>query len=1272
MSQQQTVLRVKLDNVNQSGGIPEYDFLDLYSDIPIKINKSIAEIEDISKRNSDYSIGLALPGSKRNNKFFESYFNVDSASLYFNANSSVQCKVLIDERIVFTGYLRLNKVSVMNSKVEYDITLYSTIGDLFGQIGNNLLIDLDFDDSEYTFNHVFTQNRVGELWTQSNFFRDSEYPYPYFYPIVHNGYNYENVSGATLPNFTGVTEDQTRLYTTTSPLSGWTSAPAAYAAGVQEYYINSPLYALRDNQLKPGLNIWSLIQLIFKTYGYEISGTFFNTPWIKSLYLYGYFSSEGTKFSYKLNNIETLPLSGVDVTFLQTGVSGDTGNAIVTKRGTGIPCYCLDDIPNIQMVWTTPTFIQNYTIPSGTSGVTQTVTGKTFNTTFSQSTYVPKGNTLNLKYFPKAVGTTVAYNDGDFIDFSLVIDQNIKQIDLLSSIAKKFNLVFIPDPDYPNKIMVEPYDYYVGTGQIYDWTPKLSYDKGFTVEPALNYLESNYTFTDLEDNDEGNRIFKIQNNRIYGQNNVYNPTSYKSTTGKTDTIFSPELIRKWDNNIGLPLGLNYSASSEQSSYDNQIRWLYKGVKTKPKIFFWLMGLNPFIDKVGEVFDYFLSGVNTYTVKTLPSTGTTSRSEYAYVPAVSHTMPMGMKDSEKINNDTFCILFNSELPTDVGVQTYSTYTENDVYNKFYSNRITNIYNPNTRYVSGYFDLKYSDVQNLKWNDVIKIQEQYFIINKLSEFNLTNRELTKVELLQFNVNPQTYPTRYFKYTYCDNPSVCYKIKTDFNEPNLRKNSFIWSLWYDNQVGSLSTQTTGFTSTFRYYDNDAGKEFYVPYTMNEITEDDYNNGGCYDYYTCDTLLSVLYGFDAVSYMYGSNWFNSGYTKTGVNVWNNCADFTTTKNSYGINLGSSTRYGTNPCIPTPTPTPTPTITSTPTLTPTPSPTPTATNAPTFTPTPTPTPTPIPFVNDGKFILTYQTGNRQTLQTSSNTGGTFSNVTVSTQLENWSDVSINRAGDLFVASSKNTSTGTTDGSIFQSTDAYTWTKNSAAGSKAWSSVDVSSYSNVWCASVYNGSIYYSTNSGSTFTEITGVTKNWSKIVLNKFNGSTFYAVAKDTTDYIYKYSGGTMVPITGAGQRNWYDVSVSDNGQYVLGVYALTGSTAGGIYLSTNYGSSFSYVSVPYSMDFNGPVSCDISSTGQYMIVTSREFQEILISQNYGSTFFEPSNTFAGTYTPNYCAMSQSGKFMSVDGDTSYLAQSSDFGSNFSLNFSTSAVTRGQISYNK
>lgn len=926
-----------------------FDILDLYSDIPIKINKSFSEIQDISKRNSDYTIGLSIPGSKKNNRFFENFFNVDAVSLYFNATKRQQVDVLLGDQPLFRGYMKLNKVSVLNSKIEYDITLYSIVADLFGNIGNNLLRDLNFFDTDYTFNHIFSFAETTRLFYQSNFYQDQVNPYPYFYPIVHNGYNYYSVSGATLPNLSGTTSgatltDQTRLYTSTV-VGSWTGYTAAQADGWQPYYINSNNSGLRDNQLKPALSIWNLIQLIFKTYGYKVKSDFFNTPWFKSLYLYGYFSSPDTKFSFTITNIEQLPLEGVEVIF-----SADTTNnvsAIVCKLGTGIPCYCLDDI-NVRLHYSdyyNPDYTFDVPIPNATSGVTisNTTIGLPFN--YGQSLNTATADISTLKFFPKKIGDTVNFVDGNLVDFSTVIDPVIKQIDLLGSIAKKFNLVFIPDPEVANQVIIEPFDFYIGTGKVYDWTQKISYDKGFTVEPAINFIESNVVLTDLDDGDEGNRIFKLQNNRIYGVQNFYGPTDFKTTEKKIETIFSPELIRKWDSNIGLPLGINYSASSQQDT-DNQVRWLYKGVKSKPKLMFWSSGFNPFIDRVNEVYKY-NQGFSSYQIYMQPSnaTGSTSVSAYDVIPTISHTMPMGIPDDQKINNDSLSILFNSELPTNIGVQTYNTYTEQDTFNIFYNNRFTNIYDPNTRFVSGYFDLKYSDILNLKPQDVIKLQEQYFIVNKIQDFNLTNRELTKVELLQFNVNPSTYPTRYFSYFYCDNPSVCYKLKTDFTNPNMRDTNFIWSIYYDHQVGSLTGSTTGFTSTLRDFRIGPVTLNYVPYTMKEITKDQYVTGGCSNF-ICDPMMQHFYTslntpllFALATFWLGTK---SGTNWTGVNVFENCTAFNTAATTYGILTGSSIYYGSNTCLATPTPTPTP---GGPTATPTPTP-----GGPTPTPTPTPT----------------------------------------------------------------------------------------------------------------------------------------------------------------------------------------------------------------------------------------------------------------------------------------------------------------------------------
>jgi uncharacterized delta-60 repeat protein len=275
------------------------------------------------------------------------------------------------------------------------------------------------------------------------------------------------------------------------------------------------------------------------------------------------------------------------------------------------------------------------------------------------------------------------------------------------------------------------------------------------------------------------------------------------------------------------------------------------------------------------------------------------------------MPMGLADQYKINNDSLCILFNSEQPTDtIGVQTYNTYTENDMYNTFYKNRITNIYDPNTRFVSGYFDLNYAEISNLRVNDVIRINEQFFIVNKIEDYNLTNRELTKVELIQFNVSPQTYPTRYFTYQYCDNSNYCYKLKTDFTQPNLLDTNFVWSNYYDHQVGLLTGSTTGFTSTIYNFNTGSFQVEYIPYTMNEISEDSYNNLDCYDI-TCDTLMNKEYSnsLDRLG-VFRPFWESTGYT--GANVFQSCSTFNTARSSYGIITGSSLTYGETPCIST------------------------------------------------------------------------------------------------------------------------------------------------------------------------------------------------------------------------------------------------------------------------------------------------------------------------------------------------------------------------
>lgn len=927
--------------------ILSYDTLDLYTDIPLKLNKSFAELQDIGKRNSDYSVGLSLPGSKKNNAFFENYFNVDTNSLYFDVTKRVNIDVLMNDEKYFSGYMRLNKVSVLNSKVEYDVTLYSTVADLYGQMGNNLLKDLDYNDMDWHFNHYFNVYNTSAAWNQNTLQNGRIIPSLWMYPVVHNGYEYTgdtvNLSGGTATN-------QTRLYTTTNQIGTYaTYADYVTANGTSaDYRINSPKNPILDNQLKPSLNMYALIQLMFKNYGYTIKSDFFETPWFKLLYMYGYYSFDGTKFGYKTPVPQTLPLEGVDVLLVESIVEDGSNfpcgtqyfytirkyDIYVVKKGTGIPCLSSDQI-NITLDYlfypcyggpAIPTPV-SLTIPPNTTGTTYQWTSNQYvdcgsGCPYSLEYYQNFGLNLSqsnvgsssapLAYAPLPPNTNVVFTENTYVDFSLVIDTNIKQIDILSSLAKKFNLVIIPDPDVPNQMIIEPYDYYIGSGVIYDWTDKLSFDKGFTVQPALNFIESELILTDQEDGDEANKTYKDRNKLIYGQNIVYNPTDFKSQTKKIDTIFSPEVIRKWDNNVGIPLGINYAGQSnnQPSGGSEKVVWKYTGIKSKPRLIYNLGNLSPFLDTVGESFNFGSSfRINNMFFRIQPSTGVNPGSPgpdgntYAIGslvnPVVSHTMPYGNPDSNKINNDSICVLFNSQEPDDIGlgIPTFNAYTDQDVYNLFYSNRVDNLYNKNTRFLQGKFDLKLSDVKNLQPKDLIKIQEQYFYVNKLEGFDLTNPELTTVELVQTNnrVRPTPYPTRYFKYVYCNETNdYVYKFRTFFNpeentygiiysfngeEANsIRRTYYYWSIFYDYMVGALGGSVSGITSS---YNNPGFGEVYV-YTMTEITEDEYNDPSYLYWYEDDNALLFIDNVDLAP-------SNDGYS-SGQFIW-------VFSNQFGVN---------------------------------------------------------------------------------------------------------------------------------------------------------------------------------------------------------------------------------------------------------------------------------------------------------------------------------------------------------------------------------------
>ena len=168
-----------------------------------------------------------------------------------------------------------------------------------------------------------------------------------------------------------------------------------------------------------------------------------------------------------------------------------------------------------------------------------------------------------------------------------------------------------------------------------------------------------------------------------------------------------------------------------------------------------------------------------------------------------------------------------------------------------------------------------------------------------------------MVQINNQTSIYPTRYFKYQYPDQTGVTFCMKTDFTNPNMLYTLFGWSIFYDYSCGIVynTTQPSGFTTSL--LDNRSGTDYYVPYTIEEINENEYLYSGYCDW-TNDPMMTHIFNINKGPF--GLNmptfWINSGSTVEGYNIFTGSTQFNDTAISNGIRVGSSTFYGANSCI--------------------------------------------------------------------------------------------------------------------------------------------------------------------------------------------------------------------------------------------------------------------------------------------------------------------------------------------------------------------------
>lgn len=155
--------------------------LDTYNEDPISLTYNVADIADISARNSAFSKTIKIPESRNNRSIFGdiSDLGVDAS---FNPNKKTKAWILVDTIIVFEGYLQLRNVIVdkETDSAEYEVVIFADNDNFFKQLGDKYLTDMDFTE----LNHIWSANNVRGSW-------NSKWNDGYFYPLIDYGYDWD-------------------------------------------------------------------------------------------------------------------------------------------------------------------------------------------------------------------------------------------------------------------------------------------------------------------------------------------------------------------------------------------------------------------------------------------------------------------------------------------------------------------------------------------------------------------------------------------------------------------------------------------------------------------------------------------------------------------------------------------------------------------------------------------------------------------------------------------------------------------------------------------------------------------------------------------------------------------------------------------------------------------------------------------------------------------------------------------------------------------------
>tara|TARA_R100001440_G_scaffold52373_1_gene72213 strand:+ start:1646 stop:5131 length:3486 start_codon:yes stop_codon:yes gene_type:complete len=338
---------------------------------------------------------------------------------------------------------------------------------------------------------------------------------------------------------------------------------------------------------------------------------------------------------------------------------------------------------------------------------------------------------------------------GATVDVPACIDADITQRAFLKDIIQRFNLVILTDPNDDTNLIIEPYDDFIASGEIKQWTDKLDTSKEIVVKDTTELQKKTIHLTDQEDVDLYNKSFKER----YPEVNVFghlkiDEFNNEFATGelKNESIFSPyinsQVFVTDDEQFGTLLP-NMAVQYEYSYENNDGVFANKIKKTKPKLYWYNGTATNTLSTAGSQVNYYMhkataTAITAYTFNTYPV-----------------CTPFDITPSSNVytlSEDNRSLYWNATPPIvgNLQVFNYQGYIGNwfnkTLYGEYWKPYLDNIYSSEARIMECYLNLNEVDIFDFSFADEIFIKDTYWRILKIQNYQVGAKASTKVTLIK----------------------------------------------------------------------------------------------------------------------------------------------------------------------------------------------------------------------------------------------------------------------------------------------------------------------------------------------------------------------------------------------------------------------------------------------------------------------------------------------------------------------------------------------